>query len=146
MHKLRTIFAVTLALLAMFVLALPPAYAAEEDQGASFLTPFPDGDIYQVSVIGDGFAEGLLAGLSDALGTDARLSIQKKPREVQGVMSSDIEGKMHDLEEAIAKEPMSVAIVMLGEDDRVALKSSTGRKVAVGSADWRTEYTRRIDR
>lgn len=146
MHKLRTIFAETLALVAMVMLALPPAYAAEEDQGASFLTPFPDGDIYQVSVIGDGFADGLLLGLIDALGTDVRLAIQKKAREVQGVMSADIEGKMHDLEEAIAKEPMSVAIVMLGEDDRVALKSSTGRKVAVGSADWRTEYTRRIDR
>lgn len=146
MHKLRTIFAVSLALLAICMLALPPAYAAEEDQGASFLTPFPDGDIYQVSVIGDGFADGLLSGLIDALGTDARLAIQKKAREVQGVMSADIEGKMHDLEEAIAKEPMTVAIVMVGEDDRVALKSSTGRKVAVGSADWRTEYTRRIDR
>ena len=44
------------------------------------LTPFPDGDIYQVTVIGDGFAEGLLSGLIDALGTDARLTIQKKPR------------------------------------------------------------------
>lgn len=146
MQKLRTILAVTLALLAMSTLALPLAYAAEEDQGASFITPFPDGDVYQVSVIGDGFADGLLSGLIDALGTDARLAIQKKVREVQGVMISDIEAKMHDLEEAIAKEPMSVAIVMVGEDDRVALKGSKGSKVAIGSADWRTEYTRRIDR
>ncbi len=146
MQKLRTILAVTLALLAMCTLALPPAYAAEEDQGASFITPFPDGDVYQVSVIGDGFADGLLSGLIDALGTDARLAIQKKAREVQGVMISDIEAKMHDLEEAIAKEPMSVAIVMVGEDDRVALKGSKGSKIAIGSADWRTEYTRRIDR
>ena len=37
MQKLRTILAVTLALLAMSTLALPLAYAAEEDQGASFI-------------------------------------------------------------------------------------------------------------
>ena len=146
MKTWHSIFAVTLALLAILALAPATAIAAEDDQGASFLTPFPDGDIYQVTVIGDGFAEGLLSGLIDALGTDARLAIQKKPREVQGVMSPDIEAKMHDLEETLAKEPISVAIVMIGEDDRVALKSSTGRKVAIGSADWRTEYTRRIDR
>jgi hypothetical protein len=139
------ISAMCACLLALAVFAAG-ARAADDDPAASFLTPFPEGDVYQVTVIGDVFAEGVLSGLIEALGTDARLNIQKKHRPVEGVMSSEFEAKMKDLDDAVTREPMNIAIVMVGEDDRVPLKSSSGRKVAIGTPEWKTEYTRRIDR
>ena len=49
-------------------MALPtPAGAVDDNPGGTFLTPFPDNDVYQVTVFGDTFAEGLLAGLTASL-------------------------------------------------------------------------------
>ena len=48
--------------------------AVEDDSASSFLTPFPEGDVYQLTVIGDTFAEGILNGLVEAMGTDTRLN------------------------------------------------------------------------
>ena len=147
MRKLKQLLTAAAALLALALFAVPGARAADDDQSASFLTPFPDGDVYQLTVIGDTFASGLLSGLVEAAGTDARLNIQKKVRVVEGVMSGDFEAKMRELDEATAKEPMNIGIVMVGEDDRVALKGTSSKKlVAIGSAEWKAEYTRRIDR
>lgn len=134
------------ALVALALFGLSAAWAADDDLGASFLTPFPEGDVYQVTVIGDTFGEGLLAGFAEAIGSDARVSVQKKVRQVEGVMSPDFENKMRDFEESLSHDKTNIAVVMLGEDDRVPLKSSGGRKVAVGTPEWRTEYTRRTDR
>ncbi len=129
----------------LLICALPIA-AAEDDTGASFLSPFPEGDVYQVTVFGDTFAEGVLSGLVEAMGSDTRLNIQRRVREFSGVMSADFDTKARDLEDSITREPLNLAIVMIGEDDRVPLKSSTGRKVPIASVEWIAEYTRRIDR
>lgn len=144
----------TLAAAALGMLALGsvaawlvlPAYAVEDDAGTSFLSPFPEGDLYQVSVIGDTFADGILDGIVSTMGSDTRLSIQRKLREFSGLMAPDYEAKIKALEEAIVKEPMSIAIVMMGEDDRVLFKNAEGRRVPIASPDWVAEYTRRLDR
>ena len=128
-----------------FACALP-GVAAEDDSGSSFLTPFPEGDVYQVTVFGDSFAEGILSGLVEAMGSDTRLNIQRKPHEFSGVMSTEFDAKAHDFEDSIGREPLNIAIVMIGEDDRVPLKSSTGRKVPIASPEWIAEYARRVDR
>ena len=147
MPTLRQVLSVIIALLTLSVVFVRPGFAADEDAGASFLTPFPEGDVYQLTVVGDSFASGLLNGLLEGFGNDARLNIQKKPRGVDGVMSGDFEAKMRELDEAASREPMNIGIVMIGEDDRVPLKGTTSKKlVAIGSAEWKAEYTRRIDR
>ena len=122
------------------------ARAVEDDAGVSFLSPFPDGDIYQVTVIGDTFADGVLFGLIESMGTDARLNIQRKLRPVYAIMSGDFETKAKAFEASIASEPMNIAVVMMGEDDRVTFRNSDGRRVAVATPDWVAEYSRRIDR
>ncbi len=122
------------------------AHAAEEDGGGSFLSPFPEGEVYSVTVVGDTFAEGLLAGLMGGFGSDTRLNIQKTVRSVDGLMSGEFEVKMRELEDGLTLDKATVVIVMVGEDDRVPLKSSSGRKVAIMSPEWRAEYSRRLDR
>ena len=123
-----------------------PVAAVEDDSNASFLTPFPDGDTYQVSIIGDTFAEGILEGLVEAMGPDSRINIQRKVREFSGLMGADFDLKAKAFEDAIAKEPLNIAIVMLGEDDRVSVKNAAGRKVPIASPEWVAEYAQRLDR
>ncbi len=132
--------------LAIFAGAISCAHAAEEDGGGSFLSPFPEGEVYQVTVVGDTFAEGLLAGLLEGFGADTRLNIQKSVRNTDGVMSGEFEVKMRELEEGLALDKANAIVVMVGEDDRVPLKSSGGRKVPIMSPEWRAEYSRRLDR
>jgi uncharacterized protein len=43
--------------------AVRPVRAQETANGASYITPFPEGDIYKLHVIGDGLADGALSGL-----------------------------------------------------------------------------------
>lgn len=139
-----TFLAVTLA--AAIWLAMAGARAADEDTGTSFLNPFPDSDLYQVAVVGDSFAEGLLQGLIESFANDTRLNIQKKPRWLEGIMSAGFEDKVRELEAAMTAEPASIVVVMVGEDDRVPLKTSANRRVAIMSAEWKAEYARRLDR
>ena len=121
-------------------------FAAEDDGAASFLTPFPEGDIYQLTVIGDTFADGILNGLVASMGPDARLNMQRKVQEFSGLMGGNFDAKAKALEEAISKQPMNVAVVMVGEDDRVTFKNDAGKRVAIASPEWLAEYTQRLDR
>ncbi|MFN0218649.1 MAG: DUF459 domain-containing protein [Hyphomicrobium sp.] len=133
-------------LLAFAAALVTPVQAAEEDSANTFLTPFPDDEIYQLTVFGDGYADGLLGSLVESMGADTRLGIQNKVRSVPGVMGAEFDSRIRDLENSITGAPLHVAVVMVGEDDRVPLRSqSTGRRVPIGSEEWVAEYSRRID-
>lgn len=122
------------------------ALAADDDAGGSFLTPFPEGEVYQVAVVGDTFAEGLQQGLIESFAGDARLNIQKRVRTFAGIMTAGFDDKVAEFEKDIQTEPAQIIVVMVGEDDRVQLKSSNGHRVPIMSEEWRAEYTRRLDR
>jgi hypothetical protein len=110
------------------------------------LNPFPEGEIYQVAVIGDTFAAGVLDGLIEAFGADTRLTVQKPIKEFYAVMSGDFEAKAKALEEALGSSNFNVAVAMIGEDDRVSWKKPDGKRAPIASAEWTAEYSRRIDR
>lgn len=137
--------AMALALLSAVAVSAP-VRAVDLDQGATFLTPFPDNDVYQVTVFGDNFANGLLSGLTRAFGSDVRLNIQKQITPIANIASPDFEGKTVALEQKIAAQPLNIAIVMIGEDDRYPFRNADGKRIAVGTDPWIAEYTRRIDR
>lgn len=120
--------------------------AADNDQGGTFLTPFPENDVYQVSVFGDDFAQGLLQGLLSAFGGDARLDIQKQVTPISGIAMLNFDSKVSALEKAIAGQRFNIAIVMTGQDDRISIRGADGKRLPIGSDAWMTEYTRRIDR
>ena len=59
------IFRLALCVFAILALPLAGTAAAQEDlSGTSYMTPFPEGDIYKLQIYGDAYADGLLAGLS----------------------------------------------------------------------------------
>jgi hypothetical protein len=139
------------ALLAMIVMlaalvALPVATAsAQEDfSGTTYITPYPEGDTYRLQVYGDAFAEGLLGGLTDAFSGDTRLQLQRRHRSLPGLIRPDLEDELR-AEEA-NREPVHVAVVMIGVNDRYNIRISARDRFVVGTDDWREEYGKRVDR
>lgn len=143
-------FAALLLLAGVFVaatsLALRSAKAFQDDGTSSFLTPFPDGEVYKLVVIGDWFADGVLDGLVDGFGTDTRLNIERKVMRLSGIMRRDFESKVSAFEADIANQPMNIVVVMTGESDRVSVRDDEGRRVPIASPGWVVEYKKRVDR
>lgn len=137
--------AAILSLALSVVMAVRPA-VAQEDASASFLAPFPKGDVYSVAVIGDDMAEGLWYGLAETFATDARVQVRPKPIMLNGLMRPDHDEKVVALEEDLKRDPPAVAALMLGAWDRVSLRTAAGKRFAVGSPEWRQEYSQRADR
>lgn len=143
---LKILRAAALAVLLVVALAPRPSIAADDDPGSGFLNPFPENDVYQVSVIGDWYSDGLLDGFVEVFGTDTRLNIDRKVDRFLGVMRNKYPEDLAELDRRVDTEPMNVAIVMFGQEDRVSLKNAAGRKVSVASPEWLAEYSKRIDR
>jgi len=123
-----------------------PARAQEDVPGASYITPFPTNDIYQLYVVGDYMAEGLLGGLFEALGGDTRLQIDQRHRSFSGLTRPDVEEELRDLETELQTTPRHIVIVMFGVQDRVSLRVPNGKRLLPGSEEWRAEYARRADK
>lgn len=118
------------------------AQIAEAATGA----PFPDLESYRVQVYGDTLAEGLQAGLADALSTEPRLQLQRRSRPLQGLLRGEFEDELKAIEAEVGRETPNIAVILLGLNDRVPLRAPNGRRFAVGADEWRGEYGRRLDK
>jgi len=125
---------------------LAPAPArAQDDWGASYITPFPEDDVYRLQVFGDGMAEGLFGALGELFRSDTRLRMSDRRHSIGGLIRLDPDD-FFKFEEMIKKDPLHIAVVLLGISDRIALRAPDGRRVNVGTDEWKTEYARRVDR
>lgn len=143
--RARFILAV-FALLTVLVSAAAPSAAQDEGLGTSFITPFPSGDVYQLVVIGDDLADGLLGGVTEAFGGDSRLSIRNKTSSLNGLMRPDFFEKLEALDGDLKQQPVHIAIVMLGAWDRNSVRDAAGKRLQVGTEPWKQEYASRADR
>ncbi len=135
------------AMWALGMVLMPAVARAQDDHaGSSYLTPFPPGELYNVAIIGDDMADGLLAGLNEALIGDRRLALRAKRYILNGLNRPDFSEKIVSLEEDLKREPPQVAVVMLGAWDRVSVRDAGGKRVPVGSPEWRADYAQRADR
>ncbi|MDX2307131.1 MAG: DUF459 domain-containing protein [Hyphomicrobium sp.] len=123
-----------------------PAAAQDEASGSSYLTPFPKGEVYRVVVIGDDLAEGLLYGLVEGIGGDARLQIRPRPFSINGIMRADLDEKLVALEEDLKVDTPDIVIAMMGAWDRVTLRDQKGKRLPIGSPEWQKAYSQRADR
>src|SRR5499427_3203871 len=123
--------------------ALPGA-AQEEPSGTSYITPFPEGDVYKLQAYGDPFAEGLLGGLTEAFAGDTRLDLARRHRTLAGLARAEFDDEMK-AEEA-SKDTFHIGVVMLGFWDRIHMRVSPRDRLLLGSSEWREEYGKRVDR
>ena len=143
---MRSPHRVLLALVLALLTASGAAVAQEEAQGNTYITPFPENDLYRMQVVGDTLAEGLLGGLIEAFGGDARIQLQRKHRALAGLVRPEAEEEMKVLAESLAREPIHIAVVMVGLYDRIPFRLQAGRRLVVGSKEWKAEYSARVDR
>jgi uncharacterized protein len=118
----------------VWLAALPAQRADAQFEGPSggFVTPFPENDTYQVLVIGDTLAEGLLGGLLEAISADNRIQLQRRVRTISGLGRPEIDDEIRALEESLGKAPVHVAVVMMGAADRMGMRvGGGGRRLAV---------------
>ena len=144
----RLAHALILAVLALLAAAPADTARSADEDGAqvSFITPFPDNDTYRVQVVGDWWAEGMIDGLVEGLAGDSRVQVNRKHRAVTSMFRGDFEDEMKSLDEQITREKSHIVIVMGGMADRVSVRLGNGKRAAVGSDEWKAEYTRRVDR
>ena len=124
--------------------ASPRAADERAGSGGSYITPFPENDTYRIQVYGDAFADGMLGGLTDALASDPRLQLPKRPRTLAGIARPEFEDEAR-AEEAL-RETVHVAVVMVGVADRTQMRVAGGKRLDKGTDEWRAEYGRRVDR
>jgi len=140
---LHTLLAVATCFVA--ITTLPGSLRAQEDWGASYITPFPQNDVYRMQVIGDWMAEGLFSAVNEAFRSDTRVRLPSRIHSLNGLIRMRPED-FFKFEESVKSEPMHIAILMLGIGDRIPLRAPDGRRVNVGSDEWKEEYGRRVDR
>jgi len=141
---MTTVLALFLVLLTGFGLPASSAHAQPSEIG-SFLDPFPENDRYRVQIWGDQMAAGLLDGLAEQLADEQRLQIDPKQRWINGLLRVDVDQEAVAIDRTLAGGAPHIAVLMLGAEDRLALRRANGRRMAVGSDEWKTEYARRID-
>jgi len=142
MRALGAKLAVMILLLGLAA-ALPGA-AQEEPSGTSYITPFPEGDVYKLQAYGDPLAEGLLGGLTEAFAGDTRLDLARRHRALAGLARAEFDDEMK-AEEA-SKDTFHIGVVMLGFWDRIHMRVSPRDRLVLGSSEWREEYGKRVDR
>ena len=123
----------------------PAAAQTEETFGASYLPSFPEGDSYRMQVVGDAMADGMLAGIAEAFGTDTRVQLNKKHRPLAGLARADTDDELKQLEDLASKDAHHISIIMLGAYDRQPIKAGNTQH-KFNTDGWRTEYGRRVDR
>lgn len=119
--------------------------AASAQSGRGYITPFPKGDVYNVVVLGDDLAQGLLGGLLDAMSSERRVKIDKKTLRLNGLNRGNFYRTIEEIERDLDRDRPHIAVVMLGAWDRVSMKGM-GQRTPFGSQAWKAEYAKRADR
>lgn len=138
--------AATIAFLALPMAGGTPVHAQDETQsGTGYLELYPAGDIYQTVVIGDNAADGLLTGMIEAFRGDQRLQLKPKALDLNTFMRNDFNEQVKAVDDALARDPATVAVVMIGPQDRISIRGPQGKKIWIDSDDWKAEFGRQID-
>ncbi len=143
----RTVFSglFCCTVIAAAIVVGPLSAKAQEGQFAgSYITPFPQGDVYRVRIVGDYLAKNLLPALAGQIGRDRRLVINQKAYWFDRVIRTTFPQKLAELEQTLAAENTDIAVIMMGPGDRRSVRVK-GRKHWPGDDVWRREYSRRID-
>lgn len=136
------ILASALSVSMMPVQAQAPAFSFGS---RSFITPFPQTDRYQIHVIGDGFAEGLAAGLEAAFEKDGTVKIIGSGNWSSGLARPDRTDWAVEADNLAKTQNMNVAVVMIGVNDVRNIRTNEGVQ-RYGTDGWRAAYSREVDR
>lgn len=127
------------------VFAAPSVRAQDSLHGGSYVTPFPDRDVYRLLVVGDSLSEGMLAVFRDSLNVEARVSVVRQRLSIPGLLSKNFQRKVNDLKRTLDTSQINVVVVMVGSHDRRAVRDANGRWHKPRTAGWREVLSQRVD-
>jgi uncharacterized protein len=135
------------ALLAVLLFSLcgMAGASAQTVTSSSYITPFPQGDRYQIRVIGDWYGAGLTAGLQDALKSEASLEVFDVSRSGYGLVRAEQSGLSAEADKLVSGGPVHIAVLMMGMNDRTSIRTAAGN-VQPGSADWKELYGKEAEK
>lgn len=117
----------------------PSADAADAD------TKRKDKPQEYVVVIGDTMAEQLAQGLAEAFfGEHQEVAVIRKARASSGLVRSDFYNWVTEADNIVARERATAYVIMLGSNDRQALRDDKG-SYEIRSDRWRELYVKRVD-
>jgi len=119
--------------------------SAQTVTSSSYITPFPQGDRYQIRVIGDWYGAGLTAGLQDALKSEASLEVFDVSRSGYGLVRAEQSGLSAEADKLVSGGPVHIAVLMMGMNDRISIRTAAGN-VQPGSADWKELYGKEAEK
>jgi hypothetical protein len=93
-------------------------------------------------------ASGLLDGLVESLSDETRVQINRKSRSLGSVWrgSGDNDDDLKAIDNDLSRDTPHIIVVLQGLVDRQSWRAPGGRRFAIGSDEWKTEYARRLDR
>ena len=124
-------------------LAQVPPRPNDTSAGSTFINPFPENDVHRVQVYGEGFAEGMLAGVLEAMAKEPRLIINRKHRTLANLLKGEITEELRGIEPELDREPPHVAIIMPSMIFRFPWRENFDRRFPPGSEARREEIERR---
>lgn len=145
MRQFRILLSATLLALSAVVFGAPSVQAQGRPSHSSFVTPFPEGDVYRVAVIGDWLAQGIHGGLSEAFSDETRVNFSTSPIDLRGFLRPEYEAGMAAVKSVVTRGKFPIAVVMSGAYDRVPIRGAGGGRSAVGSDEWNAVFEGRVD-
>lgn len=97
-------------------------------------------------VLGDSLGDGLWAGLYRALKSDGRFNVAKHSKVSTGFVRRDYFDWNAEVDRILASEPVDIAVIMIGTNDRQVLVDDGGRRHRLRSPGWEAAYKERVDR
>ena len=129
------------------VVAVTAGHAqAPSSQRNSFINPFPKGEIYRLHLIGDWFAEGMRAALSQQLTDTGQIQVQQTIVQMRTLRRANWDTAVSRLAQVNSSNAIDIAVVMLGASEFGSIRSPGRKRVRFGAAGWKAEYVKRIDR
>lgn len=115
------------------------------DRLGTFITPFPENDVYRIQVYGDGLADGLADGLNDALGKEAGVALARRPQAIGGLLRGDPRDELRVLERELQKNAPHIALIMPSMVLRLPWREGFDRRFPPNSMARQEEIERRRD-
>jgi hypothetical protein len=111
---------------------------------SSYITPFPQGDRYQLHVIGDWLGNGLASGLQDAFKADGSVEVADESRSSFGLARAEQNGLLGGVDKMLGGGRVDIAVIMLGVNDRLSIAGQGGRMFP-GTPEWKEAYSKQAE-
>jgi hypothetical protein len=137
-------------LLAAFIgaaMLVPGSSARAQDDlswSRSYINPFPDGEQYNMYVLGDALASGLAGGLSRSLEASLSIKITADTNAASGLARPDRFDWSRHIANLIKSNDIHIAVIMVGINDQVSMRTAGGM-LRFGTPEWLQAYAWRVE-